>query len=90
MRAAWRAQDLARELDRDDASPGKADMACPLSHREAEVLQLMAQGLTNRQIAAQLCRSEHTVHRHVANILTKLDLPTRVAVVSYAAKRGLV
>ena len=65
-------------------------MAGPLSHRESEVLQLMAQGFTNRQIAAQLCRSEHTVHRHVANILAKLDQPSRAAAVSCAAKRGLV
>lgn len=89
-RAAERAQDLASELDRGDGSRGDSDLACPLSRRESEVLRLMAQGLTNRQIAMQLCRSEHTVHRHVANILAKLDLSSRAAAVSYAAKRGLV
>jgi ATP/maltotriose-dependent transcriptional regulator MalT len=90
-RAAERAQDLLdRELDRDNQPAGDTDMACPLSRRESEILRLLAQGLTNRQIARQLCRSEHTVHRHVANILTKLDLPSRAAAVSYAAKRGLV
>jgi DNA-binding NarL/FixJ family response regulator len=61
-----------------------------LSGREIEVLRLVAQGLTNKQIASRLCRSEHTVHRHVANIFTKLDLPSRAAAVSYAAKHGLV
>jgi LuxR family maltose regulon positive regulatory protein len=89
-RAAGRAQELARELDGGDGPPCDGDGAGPLSRRESEILGLMAQGLTNRQIARQLCRSEHTVHRHVANILTKLDRPSRAAAVSYAAKHGLV
>jgi DNA-binding CsgD family transcriptional regulator len=89
MRAASRAQALARELEQG-ADPAKGIAPpCRLSGREIEVLRLAAQGLTNKQIARQLHRSEHTVHRHVANILTKLDLPSRAAAVSYAAKRGL-
>jgi len=50
-----------------------------LSAREHEVLKLISQGLSNAVIAEQLHLSEHTVKRHVANILLKLDLPTRAA-----------
>jgi DNA-binding CsgD family transcriptional regulator len=60
-----------------------------LSARESEILALVAQGLSNKQIAAQLTLSEHTVHRHVANILVKLGLSSRAAAAAYAAKRGL-
>lgn len=60
-----------------------------LSPREAEILGLVAQGLSNKQIAAELTLSEHTVHRHVANILVKLDVSSRAAAAAYAAKRGL-
>ena len=57
--------------------------------REREVLALLAEGLTNRQIAERLVLSEHTVHRHVANILRKLDLPSRAAAAAHAARSGL-
>jgi len=50
-----------------------------LSDREREVLRLVADGLSNARIAEQLRLSDHTVKRHVANILLKLDLPTRAA-----------
>jgi len=90
MRSASRAQALARELEQTGGPTSEAGSSSRLTDREAEVLQLLAQGLTNKQIAIRLCRSEHTVHRHVANILTKLDLPSRAAAVSYAAKRGLL
>ena len=55
------------------------------------MLRLLAEGLTNRQIAERLVVSEHTVHRHVTNILRKLDLPParRAAAQRYAARRGL-
>ena len=89
MRAASRAQALAREIERGNGPASEPDSSCGLSGREFEVLRLVAQGLTNKQIASRLCRSEHTVHRHVANILAKFDLPSRAAAVSYAAKRGL-
>jgi DNA-binding CsgD family transcriptional regulator len=58
--------------------------------RERDVLGLLAEGLTNRQIAERLVVSEHTVHRHVANILRKLDLPSRTAAAAHAVRAGLV
>jgi DNA-binding CsgD family transcriptional regulator len=60
-----------------------------LSRREVEVLDLVAQGLTNREIAARLVLSEHTVNRHVANILRKLGLSSRAAAASLAGRHGL-
>lgn len=60
-----------------------------LTHREQEVLQQVARGMTNRQIANHLAISEHTVHRHLANVFTKLGLATRAAAVAYAVRRGL-
>lgn len=61
-----------------------------LSDREIEVLGLVAQGLTNQQIATALTLSPHTVHRHVAHILTKLDLPTRSAAAAHAVTHDLL
>lgn len=61
-----------------------------LSAREVEVLQRVSHGLTNKQIADQLVLSQHTVHRHVANILTKLNLPSRAAAAAYAAQHELL
>jgi DNA-binding NarL/FixJ family response regulator len=61
-----------------------------LSFREREVLGLVARGLSDGQIAERLVISPHTVHRHVANILTKLRLPTRAAAVAQAARAGLL
>ncbi|HET9676990.1 MAG TPA: alpha/beta fold hydrolase [Solirubrobacterales bacterium] len=61
-----------------------------LTSRETEVLTLVAGGLSDREIAARLVLSPHTVHRHVANVRTKLGLPTRAAAVAAAAKRGLL
>jgi len=60
-----------------------------LSERELEVLGLVSQGLTNHEIAKRLVLSEHTVNRHVANILRKLDLPTRAAAASLAGRHGV-
>jgi LuxR family transcriptional regulator, maltose regulon positive regulatory protein len=66
------------------------DAASELSPREREILGLVARGLSNKQIAAELTLSEHTIHRHVANILVKLRLSSRTAAAAYAAKHGLV
>jgi pimeloyl-ACP methyl ester carboxylesterase/DNA-binding CsgD family transcriptional regulator len=59
-----------------------------LSAREREVLGLVAEGLSNPHIAVQLGLSEHTVKRHVANILLKLDMPTRAAAAGLVARRA--
>jgi DNA-binding CsgD family transcriptional regulator len=61
-----------------------------LSPRETEVLRLVAGGLSNGEIAEKLFLSEHTVKRHVANILAKLDLPSRAAAAAHAARQGVV
>jgi DNA-binding NarL/FixJ family response regulator len=61
-----------------------------LSAREREVLSLVAQGRTNADIAAALVLSEHTVHRHVANILAKLGASSRAAAAARAVERGLL
>jgi ATP/maltotriose-dependent transcriptional regulator MalT len=61
-----------------------------LSPREVEVLRLVAQGLGDAEIAERLVLSPHTVHRHVANVRTKLRLPSRTAAVAYAARAGLL
>ncbi|HTU94753.1 MAG TPA: alpha/beta fold hydrolase [Solirubrobacteraceae bacterium] len=62
----------------------------PLSRREHEVLALVAAGLSDREIAEQLIVSPHTVHRHVANIRTKLGSGSRAAAVAEAARLGLL
>jgi DNA-binding CsgD family transcriptional regulator len=66
------------------------DVHGPLTGREVEVLRLIASGKTNRAIATELAISEKTVARHVSNILTKLDLPSRSAATAYAYSRNLV
>jgi DNA-binding CsgD family transcriptional regulator len=58
-----------------------------LSAREGEVLKLVADGLSNAAIAERLRLSDHTVKRHVANILLKLDLPTRAAAAALLARQ---
>lgn len=61
-----------------------------LSPRELEVLGLVADGLGNAEIAARLVISEHTVHRHLANLFRKLSVSSRAAAVAQAARRGLL
>lgn len=60
-----------------------------LSEREMEVLKLVAQGRTNREVASTLMLSESTVKYHLRNILDKLHLENRAQVVAYATRRGL-
>ena len=64
--------------------------AALLSGREREVLALVARGLSDQEIAQQLILSPHTVHRHVANIRTKLGCTTRSAAVAEAVGLGLL
>lgn len=62
----------------------------PLTAREHEVLQLLAEGLPNKLIAARLHVSEHTAKFHVASIMTKLGAASRTEAVTLAARRGLL
>ena len=72
----------------DAAVPGEA--VAVLTPRERDVLKLVAQGLSNPDIARQLVLSEHTVHRHLANILRKLGLSSRSAAAAWGVRTGLV
>jgi DNA-binding CsgD family transcriptional regulator len=72
------------------ATPKPPQPAGGLTARELEVLRLISSGLSNQAIADRLCISEHTVHRHVANTLSKLDVPSRSAAVAQAARLGLL
>jgi DNA-binding CsgD family transcriptional regulator/tetratricopeptide (TPR) repeat protein len=71
---------------------GKSDLTAVggLTAREREVLALVAAGKSNRVIAADLLLSEHTVARHVQNILAKLDVPSRTAAAAFAFEHRLL
>lgn len=71
-------------------SPSAELLPVQLSGREREVLALMASGLSDQQMAEHLVLSQHTVHRHVANIRHKLGRSTRAAAVAEAARLGLL
>jgi predicted ATPase/DNA-binding CsgD family transcriptional regulator len=97
--AAGRRLDLAQvvaALGRQDAADGQAGAPAPgeaaavLTSRELDVLKLVAQGLSNSDIARRLVLSEHTVHRHLANILHKLNLSSRAAAAAWGVRTGLV
>jgi DNA-binding NarL/FixJ family response regulator len=61
-----------------------------LTAREVEILRFVAEGLGDAEIAARLFLSPHTVHRHVANVRTKLRAPSRAAAVAHATRIGLL
>jgi len=69
---------------------GESNVKSDLTEREMDVLRLLANGQTNRQIAETLVIGEETVKTHVGNILTKLHLVHRTQAVLYALKRGLI
>ena len=79
--------DLAR-AGRLARSSGGAPGA--LTARQCDVLRVVATGKSNREVAAVLGISEHTVARHLQNIFTKLDLPSRAAATTYAHEHGLI
>jgi NarL family two-component system response regulator LiaR len=77
---------VIRELNQPSNLPPTEE---PLTVREMETLRLIAQGLTNQEIADKLNISERTVGKHVSNILDKLHLANRTQVALYALRRGL-
>jgi two-component system response regulator NreC len=85
---------LARYLMRDVLDKQEAaterDASESLTAREVEVLTLIAEGLTNRQIGEALVISPKTVDRHRENIMTKLNLHSRVELVKYAIEKGII
>jgi DNA-binding NarL/FixJ family response regulator len=91
-RAAAAGRDGATAAGRGEAGGERRAPAEPseLTPRELDVLRLVAQGLSDPEIAERLIVSPHTVHRHVANVRTKLCLPSRAAAVGYAARSGLL
>jgi DNA-binding CsgD family transcriptional regulator len=94
-RAARRLAELgctadAGTLDAPLARAGSVRGDGELSRREIEVLRLVADGLSDREIADRLVLSPHTVHRHVANIRTKLRQPSRAAAAAQAARQGIL
>jgi ATP/maltotriose-dependent transcriptional regulator MalT len=85
-REAERAGEFASKLE----AGGSGAAASALSPRELDVLKLVAQGLSNPEIAQRLVLSEHTVKRHLANILRKLNLSSRSAAAAWGVRSGLV
>jgi predicted ATPase/DNA-binding CsgD family transcriptional regulator len=72
------------------SSEMQRDRSSPLSAREEEVAALVARGLTNRQIAAQLVIAERTAGSHIAHILDKLGVTTRTQIAVWAVEHGLI
>lgn len=77
---------LIRELNQPSSLPQTEQ---PLTEREVETLRLIAQGLSNEEIAQKLIISERTVGKHVSNILEKLHLANRTQAALYALRQGL-
>jgi NarL family two-component system response regulator LiaR len=81
---------IARKLLDEMSHPTKSTPTSdPLTGRELEVLRMIAQGMSNREIAEQLVVAEWTVRTHVSNILSKLHLASRTQAALYAIKTGL-
>ena len=80
------ARKLVQELNRPSDLPPVGD---PLTGRELDVLKLVAQGLSNQEIAEKLGISERTARTHVVNILSKLHLANRTQAALYALREGL-
>ncbi len=74
-----------------DQSPEVEDeLSEEITSRETEVLRMLAEGLVNKEIAARLGISEHTVKFHISSILDKLDASTRTEAVTLGIRRGLI
>ena len=71
-------------------APIGRELAEPLTERELELLDLLAEGISNKLIAHRLGISEHTVKTHIASIFAKLGVSSRTEAVSQAIRRGLI
>jgi NarL family two-component system response regulator LiaR len=80
------ARKVLYEMQQPTSHPPTPD---PLTERELEVLRLVAQGISNREVAEALVVTEATVRSHVSNILSKLHLANRVQATLYALQEGL-
>lgn len=81
---------IARKVIQELNRPAKAPLTpSPITEREVEILQLLAQGMENKEIAARLVVRDATVRTHVSNILRKLQLANRVQATLYALRTGL-
>lgn len=81
---------ILKEFALDDPAGGEGALPTQITGREREVLEQVAQGLSNREIADRLSIAETTVKNHLRNILTKLHLRNRVELAAYAYEKGLV
>lgn len=86
---SWLHPAVARKVLNEWAHPEQAAIPEPLTERETEVLRLLAQGLSNRDIADRLVISEATVRTHVSSLLAKLQLASRTQAALYALREGL-
>jgi LuxR family transcriptional regulator, maltose regulon positive regulatory protein len=86
-RAASRLSELGAPVDRGLRSGARSPA---LTTRQLDVLRLVAEGLSDKEIARRLVLSEHTVHRHIANILTRFGVPSRAAAVAQAKELALL
>ncbi len=94
IRRAWGGERLIDPVAADRVATGLMrageEGPDPLTARENEVLARVARGLTNRQIAAELCISEKTARNHLSRILDKLSMERRSQAAAYAVRKGLV
>ena len=82
--------DIARKVLQELSHPANEKPTTdPLTERELEVLRLISQGLSNKEIASKLFISEWTVRTHVSNVLSKLHLASRTQAALYALRSGL-
>jgi predicted ATPase/DNA-binding CsgD family transcriptional regulator len=77
-------------MQEHDAAFSEYQLDLSLTKRELEVLRLVAEGHTDREVAETLIISPRTVNRHLSNIFVKIDVPGRAAAVAYAIRQGLV
>jgi DNA-binding NarL/FixJ family response regulator len=90
---AWKVLSEFRQLTNDTVENREREIAfaaLPLSAREIEVLDCVAQGFSNKEIADELFLTEHTVQNHLTSVLRKLDVNDRVQAVLFAVKNGWI